>query len=177
MRFEQTPLLGAFVLEIEAHTDERGFFARTFCGEEFMKNGLEPAVVQCSISFNRERGTLRGMHFQSAPYEEARLVRCTQGRIFDVIVDLRTDSSTRFGSYATELSAENRRQLYIPLGFAHGFQTLEPESEVLYQMSTPYVPEASRGYHYASPAFGIDWPLPPVHVSPRDQLLESLELT
>ena len=176
MRFEQTSLSGAFVLEIEAHTDERGFFARTFCADEFVKHGLEPAVVQCSVSFNRERGTLRGMHFQSAPYEETRLARCTQGRVFDVIVDLRAGSSTRFRSYATELSAENRRQLYIPRGFAHGFQTLEPESEVLYHMSTPYVPEASRGYHYASPAFGIEWPLPPVHVSVRDQELESLEV-
>ncbi len=176
MRFEGTPLAGAYVLELEPHSDERGFFARTFCTEEFAKLGLNPVIVQCSISFNRARGTLRGMHFQAAPHEEVRVVRCTRGRIHDVIVDLRPDSDTRFASFAAELSAENGRQLYVPEGFAHGFQTLEPESEVLYQMSTPYVAEATRGYHYASPAFAIDWPLPAVNVSPRDEQLESLEL-
>ena len=162
MRFENTPLAGAFVLEIEPLTDERGFFARTFCREEFAKHGLDPELVQCSISLSRERGTLRGLHFQAAPHEEARVVRCTRGRIYDVIVDLREGSDTRFRSYGTELSAENRRQLYVPEGFAHGFQTLEPDTE------------AARGYHHASPAFGIVWPLPPVNVSPRGQELESL---
>ncbi len=176
MRFDITPLAGAFVLEIEPLTDERGFFARTFCSEEFAKHGLNPELVQCSISLNRERGTLRGLHFQAAPHEEARVVRCTRGRIYDVIVDLREGSDTRFRSYGAELSAENRRQLYVPEGYAHGFQTLEPDTEVLYQMSTAYVPEAARGYHHASPAFGIAWPLPPVNVSPRDQELESLPI-
>ncbi len=176
MHFEETLLAGAYVLEIEVHTDERGFFARTFCSEEFEEHRLKPSVAQCSISFNLASGTLRGMHFQRAPHGEERLVRCTRGRIFDVIVDLREGSRTRFHSYAIELSAENRRQLYIPKGFAHGFQTLEESSEVLYQISTPYVPGASQGYHYASPAFAIDWPLPPIHVSQRDEELELLQI-
>ncbi|MCP4005556.1 MAG: dTDP-4-dehydrorhamnose 3,5-epimerase [bacterium] len=175
MRFEKTPLIGAYVIEIEEHRDERGFFARTYCRDEFRRLGLEPNVAQSSVSFNQRRGTLRGMHFQEAPHAEVRVVRCTRGRIFDVIVDLRSDSADRGRWYGAELSAENHRALYVPKGFAHGFQTLEDRTEVLYDISVPYAPEATRGYHYASPAFGIDWPLPPADVSERDQQLDSLD--
>jgi dTDP-4-dehydrorhamnose 3,5-epimerase len=128
MRFQETPLRGAYVVEPEPLGDDRGFFARTFCTAEFREHGLNPAVAQCSISFNRERGTLRGLHYQAAPHAETRLVRCTRGSVFDVIVDLRADSGTRLGWYGCELSAENRRALYVPEGFAHGFQTLEDEA-------------------------------------------------
>ena len=174
MRFQQTPLAGAYLLDLEPHADERGFFARTFCGEEFEKRGLESAVAQCSISFNRLRGTLRGLHFQAAPGEEVRVVRCTRGRVYDVIVDLREDSPTRLKWFAAELSPENGRQLYVPASFAHGFQTLEDASEVSYQMSIPYEPDLARGYHYQSPGLGIDWPLAVSMISDRDAALEPL---
>jgi dTDP-4-dehydrorhamnose 3,5-epimerase len=175
MRFQETPLRGAYVVEPEPLGDDRGFFARTFCTAEFREHGLNPAVAQCSISFNRERGTLRGLHYQAAPHAETRLVRCTRGSVFDVIVDLRADSGTRLGWYGCELSAENRRALYVPEGFAHGFQTLEDETELLYAMSEAYVATLARGVHYASPALGIDWPLPVGAISPRDATLEPLE--
>ena len=174
MQFHQTPLDGAYVIEPEPQRDERGHFTRTFCSAEFDERGLAPVVAQCSLSFNRRRGTLRGLHLQRTPAEEARLVRCTRGYIFDVIADLRSDSKTYLKWFAAELSAENGRQLYVPEGFAHGFQTLEDESEVSYQMSVAYVGELSQGYHYASPALGIEWPLPVAVISERDAALEPL---
>jgi len=169
LKFHPTPLAGAFVVEPERREDERGFFARSFCESEFRAQGLNPAVAQCNVSWNRRKGTLRGLHFQSKPHEEAKLVRCTRGAIWDVIVDLREGSATRHRWHAAELSAENRRALYVPRGFAHGFQTLADDSEVLYQMSEFYHPESSRGLRWDDPVFGISWPLPDPIVSPRDR--------
>jgi dTDP-4-dehydrorhamnose 3,5-epimerase len=175
MRFEATPLAGAYVIQRHPHADERGFFARTFCREAFAAHGLVADVAQSSTSYNRARGTLRGLHFQAAPHEEVRLVRCTRGAIFDVIVDLRPDSPTHHRWFAVELSAANGTQLYVPRGFAHGFQTLEDDTEVHYQMSVSYSAAHSRGYHWASPAFAVQWPLlPPAAISARDQALESV---
>jgi dTDP-4-dehydrorhamnose 3,5-epimerase len=169
VRFTETPLRGAFVIDLDLLSDERGHFARTFDVAEFAEHGLDALVVQCNTSFNTRRGTLRGMHFQAEPDGEAKLVRCTRGSIYDVAVDLRPDSDTRGQWYGTELSAANGRMLYIPVGMAHGFQTLEDDTEVSYQMSHYYVPEQSRGVRFDDPAFGIDWPLPNPTVSERDR--------
>lgn len=164
-----TPLAGAFVVEIEPKTDERGFFARTFCAHEFAARGLEPACVQCSVSFNLHAGTLRGMHWQAEPHAEAKLVRCTRGALHDVIVDLRPDSATFRRSFGIQLDAESRRALYIPRGFAHGFLTLEDHTEVLYQMSEFFAPDCARGARWNDPAFGIAWPFAPLHMNDRDR--------
>lgn len=168
MIFTETPLAGAFAVDPEPVGDERGSFARTFCAEEFDRLGLEPAVAQCNVSTNVRRGTLRGLHWQEAPYGEAKLVRCTAGAIHDVIVDLRPESPTFCHWHAARLSAANGRALYVPRGFAHGFQTVADGSEVLYQMSTPFVPGSARGIRYDDPRFAIDWPLPVAVVSERD---------
>ncbi|CAN5828738.1 MAG: dTDP-4-dehydrorhamnose 3,5-epimerase [Gemmatimonadetes bacterium] len=168
MIFRETRLPGAYVIEPERIEDERGFFARSWCEREFRAHGLNPRLVQCNLSFNRYRGTLRGMHYQAAPHPEAKLVRCTMGRIHDVIVDLRPESPTFREWVAVELSAGNRRMLYVPEGFAHGFQTLEDESEVFYQMSQYYHAELARGVRWDDPAFGIAWPLPVQALSARD---------
>lgn len=146
------------MIEPEMHEDHRGFFARTFCRREFETHGLNPDVVQCNISFNKHKGSLRGMHFQTPPYSEAKLVRCTAGSIYDVIIDLRPASSTFKKYFGVELSARNRKMLYIPEEFAHGFQTLEDDTEVFYQMSQFYSSEHSRGVRWDDPAFGISWP-------------------
>jgi dTDP-4-dehydrorhamnose 3,5-epimerase len=156
--FAETMLPGAFVIEPEMHEDHRGFFARTFCRQEFEAHGLNPDVVQCNISFNRRKGSLRGMHFQASPYSEAKLVRCTAGSIYDVIIDLRPSSPAFKKHFGVELSARNRKMLYIPEEFAHGFQTLEDDTEVFYQMSQFYSAEHSRGVRWDDPAFGISWP-------------------
>jgi len=156
--FTETKLPGAFVIDLEKHADERGFFARTFCEQEFKAQGLNPDVVQCNVSFNKRKGTLRGMHFQVAPFAEAKLVRCTSGSIYDVIIDLRPSSPAFKQYFAVELSAGNRKMLYIPEAFAHGFQTLENDTEVFYQMSQNYSPEHARGVRWDDPAFGISWP-------------------
>lgn len=140
------------------HEDQRGFFARTFCRHEFEARGLNPAVVQCNISFNRFKGCLRGMHFQVSPHSEVKLVRCTAGSIYDVIIDLRPSSPTFRKHFGIELSAQNRKMLYVPQELAHGFQTLEDDTEVFYQMSQYYSPEYSRGVRWDDPAFGIQWP-------------------
>ncbi len=168
MTFTETPLTGAFVIDLEPHADERGFFARTFCRREFEARALNPVIVQCNTSFNLKAGTIRGMHYQKAPSREAKLVRCVRGSIQDVIVDLRTDSSTYGRSFAIELSEENHRAIYIPESFAHGFQTLEDQSEIEYQMSEYYSPESAAGYRFDDPAFAIRWPLEVTIVSPRD---------
>ncbi len=169
MIFVDTPLHGAKVIELERIEDERGFFARSWCEREFAAHGLNPNLKQCNVSFNNYRGTLRGMHFQVAPYEEAKLVRCTMGVIYDVIIDLRNDSPTYLRHFGIELSAENRRMLYIPEGFAHGFQTLMENSEVLYQMSAFYQSGAASGVRWNDPAFGIEWPAVDQRIiSPRD---------
>jgi dTDP-4-dehydrorhamnose 3,5-epimerase len=149
-------------------TDERGFFARTWCREEFADHGLTPELAQCSISFSHRKGTLRGLHYQAAPHQEAKLVRCTRGAIWDVALDLRRDSPTYRAWFGVELSAANRAALYIPEGCAHGQLTLSDDSEVLYQMSAPYVPSAARGVRYDDPAFGIEWPGEVVVINDRD---------
>ena len=168
MIFRETQLAGAFVVDLEPHVDERGLFARTFCEREFAAHGLAVRYPQQNTSFNRSAGTLRGMHWQVAPHAEAKLVRCTAGAIYDVIVDLRRNSPTRLAWFAVELSARNRSALYIPEGFAHGFLTLEPETEIAYLMSESYAPEAARGMRFDEPRVGIEWPSPPVVISPRD---------
>jgi dTDP-4-dehydrorhamnose 3,5-epimerase len=158
MLFHETPLKGAFLIEPERIEDERGFFARTFCRQEFEARGLNPDIAQCSLSFNRRKGTLRGMHFQAAPHAEDKVVRCTGGAIYDVIVDLRPDSPTFKQWTAADLTAESRRMFYIPAGCAHGFQTLCDNAEVLYQISESYHPESARGVRWDDPAFAIVWP-------------------
>jgi dTDP-4-dehydrorhamnose 3,5-epimerase len=168
MNLVPTPLAGAFVIDLEPLADERGFFARSFCRREFADHGLNPDIDQCSVSFNAARGTLRGMHFQIAPGAEDKLVRCTAGAIFDVIVDIRRTSASFGRWFGVELSAANRRQLYIPKGFAHGFLTLAEQSEVFYQISVPFLPTAARGLNWNDPAIGIGWPFAPSVVSARD---------
>ena len=158
MRFVPTRLEGAHVVELERHEDERGFFARTWSSDELAEHGLIAELSQCSISRNSKAGTLRGMHFQIAPHEEVKLVRCTAGAIFDVIVDLRPGSPTHAEWVGVELSADTGTALYIPKGFAHGFQTLDDGAEVFYMISDPYVPDAASGVRWDDPAFGIDWP-------------------
>ena len=158
MKFVETELAGAYLIEPERHEDERGFFARTWDREAFAVHGLFGEVLQCSVSRNTRAGTLRGMHFQAHPHEEVKLVRCTAGGIFDVIVDLRPDSETRLRWIGVELDAESALALYIPKGFAHGFQTLVDGAEVFYTMFDPYVPEAAWGVRWDDPAFGIEWP-------------------
>ena len=169
MIFTETKLRGAFLIELEKHADERGFFARTFCQEAFEAHGLNSRVVQCNVSFNRRKGTLRGMHFQIAPFAEAKLVRCTSGSIHDVIIDLRPASPTFKQHFAVELSAENRKMLFIPEEFAHGFQTLKDDTEVFYQMSQSYSAEHARGVRWNDSAFGIDWPTGVRTIIERDQ--------
>jgi dTDP-4-dehydrorhamnose 3,5-epimerase len=156
--FTETKLAGAFVIDLERRSDDRGFFARTFCQQEFESHGLNARVEQCNVSFNKRKGTLRGMHYQAAPFAEAKLVRCTSGSIYDVIIDLRPASATFKQYLAVELSAENRRMLYIPEDFAHGFQTLQDDTEIFYQMAQRYSAEHARGVRWNDPAFGIEWP-------------------
>ena len=169
MIFTETELAGAFILEPEILADERGFFARTCCRREFQAQGLNTEWVQCNISFNRKKGTLRGMHYQAAPYEEIKLVRCTMGAIYDVIIDLRLESSTLRESVAVVLTARNRKMLYIPEGVAHGFLTLEDNTEVFYQMGEYYVAECARGVRWNDPSFGIQWPADVRVISERDR--------
>jgi dTDP-4-dehydrorhamnose 3,5-epimerase len=169
LKFLPTPLTGAYLIELELLEDERGFFARSFCQSEFRAHGLDPVVAQCNVSFNRKRGTLRGLHYQAEPHAEAKLVRCTRGAVWDVIVDLRKGSLTVRQWHAAELTADNRRALYIPAGFAHGFQTLADDTEVLYQMSEFYHPESARGILWDDPALQINWPLSNPTVSERDR--------
>lgn len=169
MRFTPVNLAGAYVVEIEPHHDDRGFFARSWCTQEFIVHGLDSRLAQCNVSFNRKRGTLRGMHFQAAPHGEAKLVRCTRGTIHDVIVDLRPHSPTFRQWQGFELSATNHRALYIPEDFAHGFQTLEDDCEVFYQMSNAYTPSASRGLRWDDPALAISWPVTEPVLSDRDR--------
>ncbi|QXE91535.1 dTDP-4-dehydrorhamnose 3,5-epimerase family protein [Geomonas subterranea] len=168
MRFEPLPVPGAFLIEPDFIADDRGFFARTFCRAEFAAKGLNTNLVQCSVSFNKARHTLRGMHYQVTPHEEAKLVRCTKGAIQDVIVDLRPDSPAFRRWASVELSAENHRGVYIPEGVAHGFLTLDVDSEVFYQMSEFFQPECAAGARFDDAAFGIDWLAEPAVISGRD---------
>jgi len=168
MRFTETDLPGAFIIDIQPLEDERGFFARGFCERELAEHGLIPRVVQANISFNRRKGTLRGMHYQVAPHEETKLVRCTRGALYDVIVDLRPDSSTYLQWTGVELTANNHRALFVPQGFAHGFQTLQDDTEAFYQVSEFYTPTAERGLRYDDPAIAIHWPLAVTSISAKD---------
>lgn len=176
MKFSQTDIAGAYLIDIEPITDERGFFARSWCRQEFEKRGLNLGIAQCNISFNKKRGTLRGMHYQVEPYMETKIVRCTAGAIYDVIVDLRPESSMFRKWIAVELSAENRRMLYIPPGVAHGFQTLADDTEILYQISEFYHPDSSRGVRWDDPAFGIKWPSADRVISEKDRQHPDFEL-
>jgi len=173
MIFTETKLNGAFIIDLEPIQDERGFFARTWCKNEFAAHGLNPNLVQCNTSFNKKKGTLRGMHYQSPPYEEAKLVRCTMGAVYDVIVDIRKESKTFLQWIACELTAQNRKMLYVPEGFAHGFQTLEDNTEVFYQMSEFYHSDHAAGLRWDDPAIDIKWPIPEVVISKKDKLLQS----
>lgn len=169
MKFIATQLPGVFRIDIELHTDERGWFARMWCEEEFTKHGLSPHLAQCSISFTMRQGTVRGMHWQAPPHAEDRLVRCTRGSIHDVVVDVRKDSPTFTQSLSVMLTADNHTMLYIPAGCAHGFQTLKDMTEVFYHMSVPYASAAGRGVRWNDPAFTITWPLPVSVISKRDE--------
>jgi dTDP-4-dehydrorhamnose 3,5-epimerase len=169
MIFEETPLKGAYVIEIERLEDSRGFFARTWCQREFESHKLNPRLVQCSLSFNKKNGTLRGMHYQVPPFAEDKLVRVTRGRIYDVIVDLRPDSDTFLRWFGIDLSQENRLALYVPPGFAHGFETTVDDTEVFYQMSEFHAPDHARGFRWDDPLVGVTWPEPITVISERDR--------
>jgi dTDP-4-dehydrorhamnose 3,5-epimerase len=170
MIFSETPIAGAFVVDVEPAGDERGMFARTFDRKAFAERGLSTDFVQCSTSLNHRAGTLRGLHYQEGEHSERKLVRCTAGAVYDVVVDLRPASETHRRWHAVDLSSANRRAVYIPRGVAHGFQTLADETEVLYMIDRPYAPHAARGVRWDDPAFGIEWPEPPGEriVSERD---------
>ena len=169
MRFVATNLEGAFVIELERKEDSRGFFARSFCQRELESHGLSLNVAQSNVAFTRNRGTLRGLHYQAPPATEAKLIRCTRGSVFDVIVDLRSESPTYLKHFGLELSAENHRALFVPALFAHGYQTLANESEVTYLVSEFYNPDYERGLRYDDPSLAISWPLPVDEISDKDK--------
>jgi dTDP-4-dehydrorhamnose 3,5-epimerase len=169
MIFSETPVKGVFLIDLEPIADERGFFARSWCQQEFATHGLSTQVVQCNVSYNRFRHTLRGLHYQVVPHQEAKLVRCVRGALYDVVLDLRPGSSTYLQHVGVELSADNRQAIHVPEGCAHGFLTLTDDTEVLYQMSAAYAAGAARGIRWDDPAFGIRWPAPVVIISQRDR--------
>lgn len=169
MFFRETPLKGAWIIEPERIEDERGFFARVFCRREFEAHGLTPVLAQISTSWNARKGSLRGMHYQALPHAEVKIIRCTSGAIYDVIIDLRRESPTFLQWTSAELTADNRLMLYVPKGFAHGFQTLSDGTEVLYQISEFQHPESARGVRWNDPAFRVRWPAPPSLISERDR--------
>jgi dTDP-4-dehydrorhamnose 3,5-epimerase len=158
----------AWIVDLEPRSDDRGFFSRAFCREEFVRHGLNPDVAQCNVAYTARAGTLRGLHYQEPPHAEAMLMRCTTGAVFAVLVDLRNDSPTFKRWIGVELAAANRKMVYTPEGCAHGYLTLAPDSEVFYQVSAPYAPGAERGVRWNDPAFGIEWPMPPRFIHPRD---------
>jgi dTDP-4-dehydrorhamnose 3,5-epimerase len=167
--FNETKLPGVFTIDLVIQEDDRGFFARTWCREEFERHGLNHSLVQCNMSYNRKKSTLRGLHYQSAPRQEAKLVRCTRGSLYDVVVDIRPESPTFAQWIAVELTSQNRRLLYVPEGCAHGFQTLQDDTEVFYQMSEFFAPESARGIRWNDPLFGIEWPFVERIISQRDE--------
>lgn len=175
MHFTETNLRGAFIIEPEKLEDERGFFARCWSEREWAAQGLDSHLVECNLSFNKKRGTLRGMHFQTAPRGQAKLVRCTMGAAYDVVIDLRSESATFKQWVAVELTAMNRLMLYVPVGFAHGFQTLKDETEIFYQMSEVYAPEYAGGVRWNDPAFAVDWPAQVEVISARDNQYPDFE--
>jgi dTDP-4-dehydrorhamnose 3,5-epimerase len=168
MKFRETPIAGTWLLQLEVAADERGSFARAWCADEFSSRGLNPTIAQCNVSFNAKRGTLRGLHFQRQPHEEAKLVRCTAGAIFDVVVDVRRNSPTYDKWFGARLTAENRDMLYVPEGCAHGFQTLSDNAELFYLMSHPYHPECAAGILWSDPSLDIRWPSRDPILSARD---------
>jgi dTDP-4-dehydrorhamnose 3,5-epimerase len=174
--FTPTPLADVYLIDIERREDERGFFARTWCADELCGQGLQAQLAQCSVSFNRRKGTLRGMHYQRSPHEETKVVTCLRGSVYDVVVDLRPDSATRLKWFAAELSSTTLRMLYIPAGCAHGFQTLEDDCLLNYQISAFYQPESSAGVRWNDPAFQIEWPLPVSSMSERDASYELYQM-
>ncbi|AYA36891.1 dTDP-4-dehydrorhamnose 3,5-epimerase [Hymenobacter oligotrophus] len=169
MIFTETELPGAFIVDVERIADERGFFARSWCEDEFAARGISTPPLQANLSHNPRKGTLRGLHYQTEPYAEAKLVRCTRGALYDVIVDLRPDSPTYGQWLGVELTADSYRMLYVPAGFAHGFLTLQDNTDISYQVSAKYAPQHEAGIRWNDPAFGIEWPMEPVLVSARDQ--------
>ena len=169
MIFSEGPLSGPYVIDLEKHRDSRGFFARAYCQREFAEHGLAQDMVQTNVSFSEKRGTLRGMHYQNPPHQEAKLIRCTRGRLYDVIVDVRPGSDTYGQWMGVELSAESHRMFYVPEGFAHGFLTLEDETEAVYQVSAFYAPGAEQGLRYDDPALGIEWPAAVRVISEKDR--------
>ncbi len=175
MIFTETEHKGAYLIDLTPHRYERGFFARSWCQREFREHGLNSSLVQCNISYNIKKGTLRGMHLQLSPFAEAKLVRCSRGRIYDVIIDLRKDSATYLRWLGVELNADNYKALFIPEGFAHGFQTMQDDTEVFYQMSEFYSPECSRGVRWNDRAFTIKWPLPVSVISEKDASLPDFD--
>lgn len=175
MQFRTTRLHGVVLVELEAHVDDRGSFARTYCDEEFARAGLPTSYPQCNLSVNDRTGTLRGMHFNVEPHGESKLVRCVRGAIHDVVVDLRTGSPTRFEHFGIDLTADNRRALYIPAGFAHGFLTLADTTDVYYHMGASYTPDAARGVRWDDPTLAIEWPFDPVVMSDADANLADLD--
>jgi dTDP-4-dehydrorhamnose 3,5-epimerase len=175
MNFTETKLKGAYVIDIERHEDDRGFFARAFCQHEFSDLQLEPVIAQANIAFNYKKGTVRGMHFQYPPAAETKIVRCTRGVILDIIVDLRPESRTYLEHVAVELTAENHRSLYVPERFAHGYQVLEDRTETSYQVGEFYAPGMEGGLYYADPRLGLEWPLPVTEISPKDAAWETLD--
>jgi dTDP-4-dehydrorhamnose 3,5-epimerase len=168
VRFTEAAIGGVYVIDIEPVEDHRGFFARTFCEDELRARGLETHIAQSSIAVTARKGTLRGMHYQREPWGEVKLVRCTRGAVYDAVIDLRPRSSTFRQWFAVELTADNRRLLYVPKGLAHGYQTLEDDTEISYQMSTPYHPEAAAGVRWNDPAFGVRWPIDVTAIADRD---------
>lgn len=175
MIFTEGALPGTYLIDPERKADDRGYFARMFCQEEFAAHGLNQTVAQANLSFNEKRGTLRGMHFQAAPHREVKVVRCMQGALYDVIVDVRPDSDTRGQWMGVELTAENGRALYVPEGFAHGYLTLTDDTEAVYFVSSFYTPGAERGLRYDDPKIGIEWPIPVSVISEKDQSWPALE--
>jgi dTDP-4-dehydrorhamnose 3,5-epimerase len=175
MRFIETELQGAYIIELERREDERGFFARAFCQKEFAQHGLKPVIAQANLASNRRKGTLRGMHFQYPPAAETKLVRCTRGAILDIIVDLRPESRTYLRHISVELSADNQRALYVPERFAHGYQALEDNTDTSYQVGEFYTPNAEGGLRYDDPRLGLSWPLPVTVMSDKDRVYKSLD--
>jgi dTDP-4-dehydrorhamnose 3,5-epimerase len=177
MQFTPTPLAGAYVIDIQKIGDERGFFGRSWCADEMARAGLEPQIAQINTSLSRQKGTLRGLHFQIAPFQESKMIRCTRGAVYDVIVDLRPESATFQKWFGIELSEDSHQALYSPKGFAQGFLTLQDNSEITYFASAPYAPGKDRGVRFDDPAFGIDWPLAPLVVSDKDRTWPDFSLS
>ena len=177
MIFKETPLAGAYVVDLKRLEDPRGFFARAFCADEFKAHGMVPDVLQANLSWNEKRGTLRGMHYQLAPYQETKFIRCVRGSLYDIIIDLRPDSPTFGKSFGIELTADNRTALFVPRDFAHGFITLQDDTEAIYMVSQTYQPGSEAGIRWNDPGFKLSWPMEPVVISDKDANWPDYEVT